>query len=234
MILTTQKSFINIIWIHAKLVEPSTITCSGDWIPSLILKVPPDKKISSPEGASSSRARNIQFSSNAKVRVESKNERSHDVREREREYSYRINFSELQRLNLRKLQHKLIRHAVNLRYNASEPTGWAEDLRQYGKHVQLPKDPFYVTGERFIERCMLQVAMKNRENEIGPLQDSEAVGEWETEDVQPVPIGGTRDRNFQQAWMKDSRKRIGVAMVGGIFLIADVVDGLCTILSIHC
>lgn len=81
-------------------------------------------------------------------------------------------------------------------------------------------DPSYVTGERFIECCMLQVAMKNQENEIDPLQDSEAIGEWETEDVQPVPIGGTRDRNFQQAWMKDSRKRISVAMVGGIFLIA--------------
>ena len=123
MILTTKKSFISIISIRAKHVEPSTITCSGDWIPSLILKVLLDKKISSltlhfwiidhhrrniilkffkPEGASSSRSRNIQSSSNAKVRVESKNEHSHD--QKEREYSYRINFSELQHLKLRKLQ----------------------------------------------------------------------------------------------------------------------------------
>lgn len=88
-------------------------------------------KIFKPEGASSSRSRNIQSSSNAKARIESKNERSYD--QREREYSYRIDFSELQRLNLRKLQHKLIQHAVDLRSNASEPTRWAEDLRQYGK-----------------------------------------------------------------------------------------------------
>lgn len=84
---------------------------------------------------------------------------------------------------------------------------------------------------------MLQVAMKNRENEIDPLQDSDAVGERETEDVQPVPIGGTRDRNFQQAWMKDFRKRIGVAMVGGIFLIAPMwlmVPHKTLYTSVHC
>jgi hypothetical protein len=41
----------------------------------------------------------------------------------------------------------------------------------------FPKVLFYVAGERFEERCMLQVAMKNRENDIDPLQYSEAVGE---------------------------------------------------------
>lgn len=45
-----------------------------------------------------------------------------------------------------------------------------QDYDYMGKHIRLSKDPFYVTGERFIERCMLQVAMKNRENEIDPLQ----------------------------------------------------------------
>lgn len=49
------------------------------------------------------------------------------------EQSYRINFSELQRLRLRQLQHKLVQHAIDLRYDAMEPSGWAEDLREYGK-----------------------------------------------------------------------------------------------------
>lgn len=95
-----------------------------------------------------------------------------------------------------------------------------QDYDYMGKHTRLSKDPFYVTGERFIERCMLHAAMKNRENDIDPLQYSDSVGEWEKEGIQPVSIGGTRDRNFHQAWVKDFRKRIGVAMVGGIFLIA--------------
>jgi hypothetical protein len=55
------------------------------------------------------------------------------------EQSYRINFSELQRLRLRQLQHNLIQHTVDLRYDAMEPAGWAEDLRQYGKFDSSPK-----------------------------------------------------------------------------------------------
>lgn len=51
--------------------------------------------------------------------------------------SYRMNFSELQRLYLRQLQHKLVQHVVDLTYNAREPVGWAEDLRKYGEcHVR--------------------------------------------------------------------------------------------------
>lgn len=50
-----------------------------------------------------------------------------------REGSYEINLCELQRLYLRQLQQKLVKHAVDLRYDALEPSGWADDLRQYGK-----------------------------------------------------------------------------------------------------
>lgn len=53
----------------------------------------------------------------------------------ETEKSYRINFAELQRLRLRQLQHKLMQHAIDLRYDAMEPPEWAEDLRQYGKSI---------------------------------------------------------------------------------------------------
>lgn len=97
-------------------------------------------KISKPEGASSIKSGNIASPLNAQVHVESKNASDHD--QRQIEHSYRINFSELQRLYLRQLQHKLIQHAVDLRYNASEPAGWAEDLRQYGKaSLILPRHP---------------------------------------------------------------------------------------------
>lgn len=93
-------------------------------------------KIFKSEGASSTRSWGTSSSLNAQVHVEPKNAQVHD--QRKGEYSYRINFSELQRLYLRQLQHKLIQHAVDLRYNASEPAGWTEDLREYGKTPLTP------------------------------------------------------------------------------------------------
>lgn len=88
-----------------------------------------------------------------------------------------------------------------------------------GQHIWSPRDPFYVTGERFVDRCILQVAMRDKENEADPLHWTKATGRWETGDIQPDPIGGTRDGNFRQAWVKGFRRRIGVATIGGIFLI---------------
>lgn len=55
------------------------------------------------------------------------------------EHSYRIDFAELQRIRLRQIQHKLVQHAISIRYDAREPPGWAEDLRQYGKSNISPK-----------------------------------------------------------------------------------------------
>ncbi|KAJ6099705.1 hypothetical protein N7467_001240 [Penicillium canescens] len=143
--------------------------------------------------------------------------------------SYRINLSELQRLRLRQLQRTLVGHAIDLRYDAIEPSGWTEDLREYvqalqdydymGKHVLNAEDPFIVTGERFVDRLMLQVAMREKENEADPLHWEKSNVKWETSAIRAKPVGGTRDENFRQAWIRGFRKRLGVAAVGGIFLI---------------
>ncbi|KAJ6100371.1 hypothetical protein N7499_000001 [Penicillium canescens] len=143
--------------------------------------------------------------------------------------SYRINLSELQRLRLRQLQHKLVQHTIDLRYDAMEPSGWAEDLRLYvqalkdydymGNHILNAQDPFIVTGERLMDRLMLQVAMRDKENAADPLYSAKSIVKWETPDMHPKPIGGTRDENFRQAWVRGFRQRLGVAAVGGIFLI---------------
>lgn len=63
-----------------------------------------------------------------RTRTSSNNEPQGDVEE-----SYRINLAELQRLRLRQLQRRLVQHVVDLRYDAQEPTGWADDLRDYGE-----------------------------------------------------------------------------------------------------
>lgn len=89
-----------------------------------------------------------------------------------------------------------------------------------GQHFRLPRDPFYVTGERFIDRCMLKAAMEDRENPKDKLHWAKTMGKWETPDVNPDSIGGARDVNFRQAWITGFQRRILVAAVGGIFLIA--------------
>jgi hypothetical protein len=107
-----------------------------------------------------------------------------------------------------------------------EPSGWAEDLSDYsksniknnipslpstyalrivqavqdsdymGRHIWQAQDPFIVTGERYIDRLMLEVAMKNKENVKDPLGWTKSMFEWEAPDVTPKPIGGTRDREL--------------------------------------
>ncbi|KAJ5907226.1 uncharacterized protein N7473_004142 [Penicillium subrubescens] len=148
----------------------------------------------------------------------------------ETEKSYRINFAELQRLRLRQLQHKLMQHAIDLRYDAMEPPEWAEDLRQYvqalqdydymGKHTLQTQDPFIVTGERYIDRLMLHVAMRDKEDEADPLHWAKPIIKWESSVRHPRPISGTRDGNLRRDWIRGFRQRLGVAAVGGIFLIA--------------
>ena len=88
-----------------------------------------------------------------------------------------------------------------------------------GQHVQLRRDPFYVTGERIIDRYMLQVAMRGREDKGDPLRSAQSMGKWETGNVRPEPVGSTRDKNFQRAWIKGFHQRVWAAVVGGIFLI---------------
>ncbi len=46
---------------------------------------------------------------------------------------FRISFAELQRMHLRKLQCKLVKHVVDMRFNRVEPQNWEADLRQYGE-----------------------------------------------------------------------------------------------------
>lgn len=88
-----------------------------------------------------------------------------------------------------------------------------------GQHIGHPHDPFYITGERFIDRWMLHFAMKDREDPRDPLQWANPMGNWETGEHRPEPIGGTRDENVRKARVKGFRQRLGVAVVGGAFLI---------------
>lgn len=47
---------------------------------------------------------------------------------------FRINFAELQRMRLRKLQCKLVKHVSDIRETRSETEGWEDDLETYSEH----------------------------------------------------------------------------------------------------
>ncbi len=89
-----------------------------------------------------------------------------------------------------------------------------------GQHIWQPNDPFFVTGERFVDRMMMQSAMRDMENEADPLRQAEAGRRWETARDRPKPIGGTRDGRYWEMWFKGFRQRLAMAAVGAAFLIA--------------
>jgi hypothetical protein len=53
-----------------------------------------------------------------------------------------VSFAELQRMRLRKLQIKLVRHAVRMRYSNKESEGWEETLQQYSNVPVFPSTGF--------------------------------------------------------------------------------------------
>lgn len=88
-----------------------------------------------------------------------------------------------------------------------------------GQQIRQRGDPFYVPGERMIDRCMLRAAMRGKENKVGPLLLAKSMGKWKTQNTGSEPIGGIRDENFLRAWVKGFRKRGFAVAVGGLFLI---------------
>lgn len=94
-----------------------------------------------------------------------------------------------------------------------------QDYDYMGQCFYRPQDPFYVTGQRYIDRRLLEVAMRDKEHQNIPLRSGETSGPWETANSQHDPIAGTRDKNYLQARNKGFRERLGVATIGGIFLI---------------
>lgn len=95
-----------------------------------------------------------------------------------------------------------------------------QDYDYMGQYMWQPNDPFYVTGERFVERKMMQSAMRGMENEADPLLWAKSMRRWTTARDRPTPIAGMRDGNLREAWIKGFRQRVGVATVGAAFLIA--------------
>ena|SRR5436305_535001 len=81
-------------------------------------------------------------------------------------------------------------------------------------------DPFLVTGERWVDHCVLQRVMDEKPDyfrwEEYHVDDS--IGAWKGKD-DPAPIGGTRNENIKESESKNFRNRLKMAAFGGAFLV---------------
>ncbi|RYP70499.1 hypothetical protein DL771_005436 [Monosporascus sp. 5C6A] len=138
---------------------------------------------------------------------------------------FRISFAELQRMRLRKLQCKLVKHVSDIKKTGRESAGWEEDLETYIKAVQdydymvncsqLQRDPFLVSGERKIDSYVIHSIMDDlRKDDFGPPIPVDSP--WEAGNQ---PIGGTRNDNVAKSWINGFKERIVIAAVAGLFLI---------------
>ncbi|KAK4231609.1 hypothetical protein QBC38DRAFT_495624 [Podospora fimiseda] len=150
------------------------------------------------------------------------------------EQSYLINFAVLQRIYIGQLREKLIRQAIDLRFKARQPAGWTDTLKLYSKskaqalkdydymeqrHL-LPDDPFYVSGERYNDRKLLQHLLGIRGEQIKRKVVSKEIWEETSAYSSSAARHNTRPDNYRRSWIRGFWERIGVAIVSGAFLIA--------------
>ncbi|RYP51521.1 hypothetical protein DL768_003163 [Monosporascus sp. mg162] len=138
---------------------------------------------------------------------------------------FRISFAELQRMRLRKLQCKLVKHVAHMKKTGRESESWEEDLETYIKAVQdydymincsqLRRDPFLVSGERKIDSYVIHSIVDDLRKD-GFKHPIPVDGPWEADSQ---PIGGTRNDNVAKSWINGFKKRIAMAAVAGLFLI---------------
>ncbi|KAK5656052.1 hypothetical protein OQA88_5191 [Cercophora sp. LCS_1] len=155
--------------------------------------------------------------------------RSEEAIELQPPESYLINFAVLQRIHIRQLRTKLMRQAVDLRFNAREPPGGPKRfnstaVKDYeymeGRHL-LPDDPFYVSGAKFSDRALLKHLIRDRGHHIS--QTVTVEGPWETEDTDKSSVGSKiRPRNYRQSWIWGFIERFGVAALSAGFLVAPI------------
>lgn len=88
------------------------------------------------------------------------------------------------------------------------------------KRAQLPDDPFYISGERWVYRGMLKNAMGDLSDNGNRIEDvATPMGIWETS-AGGDGVKDTRLDNFQRVWTHGFHQRLGLAAVGAAFLIA--------------
>lgn len=102
--------------------------------------------------------------------------------------------------------------------------GTVQALKDYDYMSSRSKesvDPFLVTGERSVDHHVMSIAMgKFRDHfvsESNNFEKFDSIGSWKGEEA--IPIGGTRKENNKASEWKNFRKRLRMAVLGGVFLL---------------
>ncbi|KAK3291386.1 uncharacterized protein B0H64DRAFT_331010 [Chaetomium fimeti] len=140
---------------------------------------------------------------------------------------FRVNFAEVQRMKLRKLQCQVVRDVAEMRSHGREAEGWEENLEKYVKALQdydymqnrarSNRDPFLVTGEYYTDNYILGQYL-SAGLQAQELETAGSVGDWETDDSRQT-VCGTRGDNLSRTWFVNFRRRVAIAAVGGLFLV---------------
>ncbi|KAI1372342.1 hypothetical protein F4677DRAFT_456589 [Hypoxylon crocopeplum] len=124
-----------------------------------------------------------------KKKIENEDEPDNRWKRLDEDNDFRISFAELERMHLRKLQCKLVKHDYDYMVN--------------------------FTGERKIDSFVINSILGDvLQGDSGPPIPVD--GPWEDDNQ---PIGGTRNDNVTKSWAKGFRERIVIAAVAGLFLI---------------
>lgn len=161
----------------------------------------------------------------------------------------RVSFAEMQRMRLRKLQIKLIQHAVEMRSSGMEPNGWESDLAEYSElisptssnrmldHlgllinmvVQANKDHDYMVecGQRSRDAFLATTQRSIDRLVIQTVVNDHAWGRW-FDESKAFPAGEPWEPDDESESIPGTRtnvanqsfwNRVKMATVGGVFLI---------------
>ncbi|KAF5568251.1 hypothetical protein FNAPI_241 [Fusarium napiforme] len=134
------------------------------------------------------------------------------------------------RIQLKQLRTKLAKHAVSLRFEAGEPQGWQDTLKEYIQALQnyeymekrslQPEDPFYMSGEKYQDRKLIEAILGDKINSFEGQPVFPAIGHWQQGPEESRSVRDTRQDNYKRNWTVGLHQRLAVAAVGGIFLMA--------------
>ncbi|KAF4440254.1 hypothetical protein FACUT_3578 [Fusarium acutatum] len=160
--------------------------------------------------------------------------------------SFRINFAVLQRIQLKQLRTKLAKHAVSLRFEAGEPQGWQDTLKDYSKMTVVllisrpkradvgftvqalqnyeymekrslqPEDPFYMSSEKYQDRKLLEAILGDKKDSFEGQPVFPAIGHWQKGPDESRSVRYTRQDNYKRNWTVGLHQRLAVAAVAAV------------------
>ncbi|RBR25988.1 uncharacterized protein FIESC28_01261 [Fusarium coffeatum] len=156
------------------------------------------------------------------------------------EKSYRINFAVLQRIYLRQLKVELAKQATALRFGVKEPSGWQENLGKYIQALQNydymekksldPEDPFYLSGEKWLDRNLLKEIIGNNADKLKRDRRKvfDAIGYWQKSAKDADRVIDTRRDNYQRNWLRGFYERLVMEVKPKTLIVGAGITGLST------